>query len=170
MNGFTIDGQMDENELNFDNKFCPWDLVTGKAGTFYRVFDLDVSILEDASIFLESWYYDDASPVDLGDKGAPLFLNGFTMCSALTNGQNEAWGTSGLKSNDLLPGIPNTDPLLFQPPSELPPEACETAEKDSLDFLDVTVHQYYLESDFDVEMAQDLSKRAINPMYRKVRC
>ena len=79
---------MDSEEQQFDNGFCSWDMVTGKSGTYFRTWDpyfklsgIDVPIEE----LVESWYYDDASPIGTGDKGAPMFQNGWTMCSGLVN-------------------------------------------------------------------------------------
>ena len=34
--GFSVNGQMEENEQNFDTGFCEWDMVTGPSGTFFR--------------------------------------------------------------------------------------------------------------------------------------
>ena len=81
-----------------------------------------------------------------------------------------AWGTAGLKSKDWLPIILNTDPLRLDEP-ELPPEACKTTKDPSpLSYLSATAKQYYLAPDFGVEEAELLSERALNPMYRKIRC
>ena len=81
-----------------------------------------------------------------------------------------AWGTAGFKSKDWLPGIPNTDPLRLDVP-ELPPEACKSKEYPApLSYLSATAKQYYLAPDFGVEEAELLSERALNPMYRKIRC
>jgi len=171
-NGFVIDGKMDDQEKEFDNGYCSWDMVTGTSGTYLRVWDpyfklsgLDIPVEE----LVESWYYDDDTPTGTGDQGAPLFQNGWSMCSGLVNDQNMAWGTAGFKSKDVLPGIPNTDPLRLGDP-ELPPEACSTLISDSLSYLKVTAKQYYLAPDFGVEEAELLSLRALNPMYRKIRC
>ena len=68
-----------------------------------------------------------------------------------------------------MPGIPNTDPLRIGDP-DLPPEACSTESADSLSYLTATAKQYYLAPDFGVEEAELLSERALNPMYRKIRC
>ena len=79
-----------------------------------------------------------------------------------------AWGTAGFKSLDLLPGIPNTDPLRLGH-QELPPEACSVSEEDTLSYLTATAKQYYMAPNFSVEDAELLSLRALNPMYRKIR-
>ena len=89
-NGFQVDGFMSEDELNFDNTFCTWEMVTGSSGTYLRVnnpiFDspeIDLPIQD----VIESWYYDNAIPIGEGDGGAPIFENGFAMCSARLDGQ-----------------------------------------------------------------------------------
>ena len=69
---------------------------------------------------------------------------------------------------DWLPGIPNTDPLRIH--GELPPETCATGKDDTLSYLTATAKQYYLAPTFSVEEAESLSLRALNPMYRKIRC
>ena len=90
-NGFDIDGKMNSDEENFDNKFCTWEMVTGDSGTFLRVFDININwvIDIDPKTLLESWYYDNSSPskTKVGSGGAPLYPNGFSLCSALLDGQ-----------------------------------------------------------------------------------
>ena len=88
--GFIVDGQMTENENAFDKGFCSWEMVTGSSGSFLRVIDPLVHFQDidfPIEMLVESWYYDDASPIGTGDRGAPLFINGWSMCSALTNNQ-----------------------------------------------------------------------------------
>ena len=79
---------MDSEEEQFDNGYCSWDMVTGNSGTYFRTWDpsftllgLDLPIEE----LMESWYYDDDSPTGTGANGAPLFQNGWSMCSGLVN-------------------------------------------------------------------------------------
>ena len=90
-NGFDIDGQMNADEDNFNNKFCTWEMVTGDSGTFLRVFDININwvIDIDPKTLLESWYYDNSNPskTKVGSGGAPLYPNGFSLCSALLDGQ-----------------------------------------------------------------------------------
>jgi len=169
--GFNIDGKMDSQEMEFDNGFAQWDMVTGNSGTYFRAWDtrfslegIDLPIEE----LVEMWYYDDDSPIGTGDRGAPEFQNGWSMCSALVNDQNIAWGTAGFKSMDWLPGIPNTDPLRTVSEDDLPPEACSVGKNADLSYLVATGKQYYLAPDFGAEEAELLSQRALNPMYRKI--
>ena len=88
--GFQIDGHMSEDELNFDNTFCAWEMVTGPSGTYLRVnnpvFDSPIIDLP-VSLLLESWYYDDNAPIGTGNKDEPTFENGFHLCSARLDGQ-----------------------------------------------------------------------------------
>ena len=80
---------MDEQENGFDKGYCLWDMVTGSSGTYFRTWDphfkladLDIPIEE----VIEPWYYDDDTPDHYDDKtGAPVFQNGWKMCSALVN-------------------------------------------------------------------------------------
>lgn len=86
--GFDIDGKMDNQENEFDNGYCSWDMVTGRSGTYFRAWDTHFKISgADVAIekFIEPWYYDDDTPTGTGDKGAPLFQNGWSMCSGLVN-------------------------------------------------------------------------------------
>merc|ERR1712156_1299504 len=169
--GFEIDGKMDNQENEFDNGYCFWDMVTGSSGPYFRAWDTHFQLRgEDFAIedLLETWYYDDDTPIWFGDKGAPLFQNGWSMCSGLVNDQNIAWGTTGFKYKYNI-GFPNTDPLRIGDP-DLPLEACSTESADSLSYLTATAKQYYLAPDFGVEEAELLSIRALNPMHRKIRC
>ena len=118
---------------------------------------------------MEGWYYDNDTPIGLGDKGAPVFENGFNLCSALTNDQNIAWGTIGFKNKDIVPGIPNTDPLRVGD-YDLPPEACEVGQEDTLSYFTVTLLQYYLGVNMTPDGADEMSERAKNPLHRKIRC
>ena len=79
---------MDSEEEQFDNGFCSWDMVTGNSGTYFRAWEphfklsgIDLPIEE----LMEAWYYDDDSPTGTGANGAPLFQNGWSMCSGLVN-------------------------------------------------------------------------------------
>ena len=87
--GFDIDGKMDEQENGFDKGYCLWDMVTGSSGTYFRTWDphfkladLDIPIEE----VIEPWYYDDDTPDHYNNRtGAPVFQNGWNMCSGLVN-------------------------------------------------------------------------------------
>ncbi len=172
MEGFKADGEMDENEQKFDPTLCQWDLLqSATSGSLLRAWNPTFSHYSgDLGDLLENWYYDDANPVGLGSHDAPVFANGWTMCSARMNGENIAWGTSGIKTKDVVPGIPNTDPLRVGNFEDLPPEACQVPDQDELAYLSVTSVSYYLDSAFDVNQAQEQSQKALHPLYRKVRC
>ena len=86
--GFNIDGKMDSQEMEFDNGWSEWEMVTGNSGTYFRAWETSFSLLGiDLPIeeLVEMWYYDDDSPTGTGDRGAPEFQNGWSMCSALVN-------------------------------------------------------------------------------------
>lgn len=83
-----------EEENNFDQRYCPWEMVTGASGTFLRVIDVvhdlgDWFGYEDinANDFMRSWYYDNAIPSSLGDSGAPEHPNKWSLCSATVDNQ-----------------------------------------------------------------------------------
>ena len=88
-NGFDIDGKMDDQEKGFDKGYCSWDMVTGSSGTYFRTWDTYFKLAySDFQIeeLLETWYYDDDTPDHYNDKtGAPVFQNGWNMCSALVD-------------------------------------------------------------------------------------
>ena len=99
--GFDIDGKMDPNELNFNNEFCPWQMVTGPSGTFLKSFDFEQNFapgVEKDKIF-KNWYYDNGNPSTKSPDGVPVFIDpyfddkfqnasiGFHMCSALQDNQ-----------------------------------------------------------------------------------
>ena len=88
-NGFDIDCHMNSDENNFNNQLCTWEMVTGDSGTFLRVFDLNIKWLVDInpSQLLQSWYYDNSSPSKSELGSAPLYPNGFSLCSTLLDGQ-----------------------------------------------------------------------------------
>ena len=87
--GFNIDGRMDIFEENFDESFCNWEMVSGKSGTYLRAINLDHD-LEDwfgPDLFMRSWYYDNSFAYDVDDFGAPIYPNGFALCSSTLNNQ-----------------------------------------------------------------------------------
>ena len=99
--GFDIDGKMDPNELNFNNEFCPWQMVTGPSGTFLKSFDFEQNFateVEKDKVF-KNWYYDNGNPSTKSPDGVPVFIdpyfndkfqnasNGFHLCSALQDNQ-----------------------------------------------------------------------------------
>ena len=75
----------------------------------------------------------------------------------------------GYRTKEILPGVPNTDPLRVVD-VELPPEACDTDAQDSLSFLTMTSKQFYLPPDLSVNDAEQLSQRANSPLFRKIKC
>ena len=75
----------------------------------------------------------------------------------------------GFKNLDIVPGLPNTDPLRVVD-VELPPEACGTTHEDTLSFLTMTSKQFYLPPDLSVNDAEQLSQRANSPLFRKIKC
>lgn len=82
---------MDSNEENFNKTFCNWEMVSGSGGTYFRAIQpyyiapgSKDNTFEDV---FESWYYDNASPIGIGDNGAPMFDNNWSMCSAIMNQQ-----------------------------------------------------------------------------------
>ena len=92
--GFKIDGEMSQDEENFNENLCTWEMVTGESGTFLRIFDIFTDLSTwvanlPPSLFLQSWYYDNATPVRdrVGSGGAPNYPNGFSLCSALLDQQ-----------------------------------------------------------------------------------
>ena len=120
----------------------------------------------------EAWYYDNDTPLGETDNGVPVFENDWSMCSTKANGQKSAWGTFGYKNKDILPGIPNTDPLRQDGIPELPSEACELGTYPELDFLTVTAMQYYLPTEIanSIDDADIFATYALNPLHRKIKC
>ena len=121
--GFDVNGQMEPNELNSNEDFCPWQMVNGHTGTFLRSIQLQESVSTDFYLlpnsdpgqFLKSWYIDNANPISTGSPwdiskfpfhNAPIYAlpnfddtldTIFAMCSYFSNEQNEAWGTMGYR-------------------------------------------------------------------------
>ena len=75
----------------------------------------------------------------------------------------------GFKNIDILPGLPNTDPLRVVD-VELPEEACDATHYDTVSFLTMTTKQFYLPPDLPVSEAKALSQRANSPLFRKIKC
>ena len=75
----------------------------------------------------------------------------------------------GFKNIDILPGLPNTDPLRVVD-VELPEEACGATHYDTVSFLTMTSKQFYLPPDLPVSEAEALSQRANSPLFRKLKC
>lgn len=94
INGFSVDGTMDAEEEMFNNKFSPWDVVTGPFGSFFRSTEIKHDLhkiygpqFEKTDNVFQAWYYDNAVPEGPGDNGAPKHPNGWSMCSANLNNQ-----------------------------------------------------------------------------------
>ena len=86
--GFPVNGQMDESESAFNQELCHWEMVTGASGTFLRTIDLENDLegwfggtADEESLFMRSWYYDNAHPSSIGN--VQLFLK---RCSFYTLG------------------------------------------------------------------------------------
>jgi len=171
--GIIVDG--DHKDDTFKNAFCPWEFVTGRAGSLLRTYQFDTDLGDDHGIpndllperFLSSWFYDNRVP-DKIDENVAIHPNGFHQCSTKLTPQKAAWGTHGMKLKDSVPEIPNTDPN--RAPHEVGEEAegCNTvAMTSSLNKLDITQNYYYLPPGLELGTAEIIYQGATNPLFIK---
>ena len=84
--GILVDG--DHKDDAFNNAFCPWEFVTGRAGSLLRTYQFDTDLGDYLGIpndllpetVLSSWFYDNRVP-DKIDKNVAIHPNGFHQCS-----------------------------------------------------------------------------------------
>jgi len=169
--GIIVDGNSEDD--SFDKYFCPWEYVTGRAGTLLRTYLVDTDLGdvlgvpddELAPFVLDGWFYDNRVPENISDGGVAIHPNGFHQCSTKLTEQKSAWGTHGVKTKAFLPGLPNTDPN--RAPHEVgenTPEGCGTAMKYTLNKLDLTNSYYYLPPGLEVDIAEQIYLADLNPL------
>jgi hypothetical protein len=113
--GIVVDGVHEDD--TFKNYFCPWEFVTGRAGSLLRIYQLDTDLGDYLGIpndllqetVLASWFYDNRIPTEVANNVA-IHPNGFHQCSTKLTSQKSGWGTHGVKLRDYDPKMPNTDP------------------------------------------------------------
>jgi len=168
--GIVVDGVHEDD--TFKNDFSPWELVTGRAGSLLRTYQLDTDLGDYLGIpndlipetAMESWFYDNRMPTEVSHN-VSIHPNGFHQCSTKLTSQKAAWGTHGVKTRDFVPGIPNTDPN--RAPHEVGEEAegCKTVSMtSSLNRLDITNNYYYLPPGLEIETAKEIYQGASNPL------
>ena len=168
--GFQVNGKMDASESEFNKEFCHWEMVTGASGTFLRTIDLKNDLENwfggrtDENLFMRSWYYDNAIPHSMGNREAPEYSNGWSLCSALVDDQKEAWGTMGFKLKDELSVVPNTDPTRKQVYSHLPENACLVRSEPWLFNLTLNTVHYYLQPNISADKAEQLTQTSFVPL------
>ena len=62
-----------------------------------------------------------------------------------------------MKNQNILPGIPNSDPT-HKTYDNLPPESCLNSHEDILAHLKVASKQYYLEPEISIALAEELDQ------------
>ena len=183
--GIPIDGVDDGPQTN--ETFCHWEAVTGDVGTFIRTITVDHDLFNhpefDPDQFFEHFYYDNSVPRDPtgGSHGSPVYdYKGeeFHVCGQIVSGQQEAWGTSGIKLNfnDSTPNVDfvyNTDPLRLKNSypglgnPNLPPTAClPELPQPNVFKVEFKVRQYYLEPKFDPSLGQSWYDAGRYALYR----
>ena len=63
-----------------------------------------------------------------------------------------------MKNQNILPGVPNSDPTRFKTYDNLPPESCVSAHEDILSHLKVAAKHYYLEPEVSIALAEELNQ------------
>jgi len=172
--GISIDGIHEGDDFN--NDYCPWEFVTGRAGSLVRSTTLDHDLgawmhLPNVSpaFFTRNWFYDNREPtrVENGVAIHPFGLREFYQCSSKLTEQKASWGTHGFRLKPGLPGMPNTDPnrnFLFD--EETTPSDCQAVEpiEPWLYHFTMTNNYYYLPPGVDVATAETLHQEAITPL------
>jgi len=176
--GIKIDGVHQGD--NFQSDYCPWEFVTGRAGTLFRSTKIDHDLADwmhipevNEAFFLRSWFYDNRVPTSIDDKGVAIHPDGlrsFHQCSTMLTDQKAAWGTHGLKLKTGLPGIPNTDlnrHIMFD---ETFPQDCDPVEpvEPWIYHFAMTNNYYYLQPGLEVDAAENLHLAAKNPLTVRV--
>ena len=64
----------------------------------------------------------------------------------------------GMKNQNILPGVPNSDPTRFKTYDNLPPESCLKGHEDILAHLKVVSKHYYLEPEISIALAEELDQ------------
>jgi len=171
--GIIVDGVHEDD--TFNNHFCPWEFVTGRAGSLFRTHQFDTDLGDQfgipndllPEIALSSWFYDNRVPAEI-DENVAIHPNGFHQCSTKLTQQKAAWGTHGMTVKDSVSEIPNTDPN--RAPHEVgeEPEGCNTLSmKSSLNKLDITQNYYYLPPGLEVATAGIIYQGAADPLVVK---
>lgn len=176
--GIKIDGVHEGDD--FQSDYCPWEFVTGRAGSLLRSTTIAQDLADwmhvphvNEAFFLHSWFYDNRVPESVDDDGVAIHPDGvrnWHQCSTQLTDQKAAWGTHGLKLKTGLPGIPNTDPnrhILFD---ESFPQDCDPVEpiEPWIYHFTMTNNYYYLEPGLDVDTAETLHLGAQTPLSVKV--
>jgi len=168
--GIMVDGVHKGD--SFNKKYCPWEFVTGRAGSVFRTYQVDSDLGDHFGISndalaehaLESWFYDNRVPSEIIEDGLAVHPNNFHQCSTKLTMQKAAWGTHGIKTKDHIPHLPNTDPNIAKPKGS-PCDGCSAAGgTETLNNLDITNNYYYLPPGLEVETAKQIYQAATKPL------
>jgi len=172
--GITVDGVHEDD--TFDSDFCPWEFVTGRAGSLLRTYQLDTDLGDYLGIpnelipdmVMESWFYDNRVPEEIKIKsGLAIHPNNFHQCSTKLTSQKAAWGTHGVKLKSFVPGIPNTDPNRVN--IHTPVTCHNPGLDDSVNKLGITNNYYYLPPGLDTETAKQIYQGATTPLTVRIK-
>lgn len=95
--GFQVDGNMTQPEMNYNDTFCHWEVMQGEVGTYLRTIELHQNYFDwthkvdyDPVNFLRHWWYDnnDYNRMSHGDdplERVPVYENGMHLCSYRLN-------------------------------------------------------------------------------------
>ena len=168
--GILIDGIPED--APYHHGFCPWEFVTGRAGSFLRTYQWDTDVGElmgvpddvVGDLLMETWFYDNRVPERVDGKTA-IHPNGFHQCSTRLTDQKSAWGTHGRKLRSFVPLLPNTDPN--RSPHEVgePAENCgKVPMQFTLNRMNMINNYYYLPPGLETETASQIYQGAASPL------
>jgi len=167
--GILIDGKSESD--SFNAHYCPWEYVTGRAGSFLRTFILETDVGDHYGIpndeigerVFEAWFYDNEVPETIENE-VSIHPNGFHQCSTKITEQKAAWGTHGYKVKDQY-SLPNSDPN--RAPHEVggnTPQNCFIEMDQTLNRFDFHNNYYYLPPGLEISTAEQIYQDDTNPL------
>jgi len=161
--GVAMDGVMDD----IDTTFSPWQLVTSEWGSYLRSYKVEQDIFPGLGIAsaMETFYVDNRTPENITDSGLAIHPGNWHMCCSQHLNETVAWGVSGTRLQEWIPGVPNTDPNRGKPYSDPIPEGqCKQGHDSTVSLLRVHLRQLYLEPGLGASEGEELHSELENPL------
>merc|ERR1712088_747622 len=141
--------------------------VTSEWGSYLRSYKLDQDIFPGLGLATaaETFYVDNRTPVNTTDSGLAIHPGNWHMCCSSYMDSTAAWGVSGMKLQDWLPGVPNTDPNRAKPYTDPVPDGqCKGGHDSTVNLLRLHLRQLFLDPGMGASEGEELHSVLENPL------